>query len=130
LISGGGRCNFTNHSINADNYISHNPHFCKSALSRYTPGDFLALVQKHHIAFRERAHGQLFCDGSSRDILDMLLSECEQAGVSFQLNANIEKIERLGERSFKVYSSQGKYACQSLVVATGGLSIPAIGAKI
>jgi len=128
-MSGGGHCNFTNYYINADNYISHNPHFCKSALSRYTPWDFQTLVQKHHIAFSERAHGQLFCDGSSRDILNMLLSECEQAGISFQLNSKIEKIERLGEHHFKVYSSRGNYICQSLVVATGGLSIPAIGAS-
>ena len=129
LMSGGGCCNFTNYYINADNYISHNPHFCKSALSRYTQWDLLTLVQKHHIAFSERAHGQLFCDGSSRDILNMLLSECEQAGISFQVNSEIEKIEHLGERHFKVYSSGGNYICQSLVVATGGLSIPAIGAS-
>jgi predicted Rossmann fold flavoprotein len=129
LMSGGGHCNFTNYHINADHYISHNPHFCKSALSRYTPWDFLTLVQKHHIAFSEKAHGQLFCDGSSRDILNMLLSECEKAGVSFLLNSKIEKIERLGGHHFKVYSSGGNYICQSLVVATGGLSIPAIGAS-
>jgi predicted Rossmann fold flavoprotein len=129
LMSGGGFCNFTNYHINADNYISHNPHFCKSALSRYTPWDFLTLAEKHHIAFSEKAHGQLFCDGSSRDILNMLLSECEQAGVSFLLNSKIEKIERLSEHRFKVYGSRGNYICQSLVVATGGLSIPAIGAS-
>jgi predicted Rossmann fold flavoprotein len=86
LMSGGGYCNFTNYNISADNYISHNPHFCKSALNRYTQLDFLTLVQKHRIAFSERSHGQLFCDGSSRDILNMLLSECEQAGVTFQFN--------------------------------------------
>jgi predicted Rossmann fold flavoprotein len=129
LISGGGFCNFTNYHINSDHYISHNPHFCKSALSRFTQWDFLSLVQKHHIAFSEKAHGQLFCDNSSRDILNMLLSECEEAGVSFQLNSKIEKIERLGERNFKVYSSRGNYICQSLVVATGGLSMPKIGAS-
>jgi predicted Rossmann fold flavoprotein len=128
LMSGGGRCNFTNYHISADSYISHNPHFCKSALSRYTQWDFLTLVQKHHIAFSEKTQGQLFCDRSSSDILNMLLSECEQAGVSFQLNAKIEQIERLGENHFKVYSSRGSYTCQSLVVATGGLSIPEIGA--
>jgi predicted Rossmann fold flavoprotein len=129
LMSGGGRCNFTNYYIDADNYISHNPHFCKSALSRYTQWDFLTLVQKHRIAFSERAHGQLFCDNSSRDILNMLLSECEQAGIFFQVNSKIEKIEQLGEHHFKVHSSRGNYICQSLVVATGGLSIPAIGAS-
>jgi predicted Rossmann fold flavoprotein len=129
LMSGGGRCNFTNYHINSDHYISHNPHFCKSALSRYTPGDFLRLVQKHHIAFSEKAQGQLFSDGSSRDILNMLLSECKEAGVSFLLNSKIEKIEHVSERHFKVYSSRGNYTCQSLVVTTGGLSIPAIGAS-
>ena len=129
LMSGGGHCNFTNYHINADNYISHNPHFCKSALSRYTQWDFLTLVQKHHIAFSEKTPRQLFCDRSSSDILSMLLSECQQAGVSFQLNTKIEKIEHLGEHRFKVYSSRGNYICQSLVVATGGLSIPAIGAS-
>lgn len=129
LISGGGHCNFTNYHINADNYISHNPHFCKSALSRFTQWDFLSLVQKHRIAFSEKAHGQLFCDGSSRDILKMLLSECKQSGISFQFDTKIEKIERLGEHDFKLYSSQGKIICQSLVVATGGLSLPAIGAS-
>jgi len=129
LMSGGGHCNFTNYHINSDNYISHNPHFCKSALSRYTQWDFLTLVQKHHVAFSEKTEGQLFCDRSSSDILNMLLSECEQARVSIQLNTKIEKIEQLGEHHFKVYSSRGNYICQSLVVATGGLSIPAIGAS-
>ncbi len=129
LMSGGGRCNFTNYCINFENYISHNPHFCQSALSRYTSQDFLTLVQQHNIAFNESEHGRLFCDGSSRDILDMLLSECKQAGVSFQLNSTIEKIEQLGDHHFKVNSSRGDYNCQSLVVATGGLSIPTIGAS-
>jgi predicted Rossmann fold flavoprotein len=129
LLSGGGRCNFTNYHIDADNYISHNPHFCKSALSRYTQWDFLTLIQKHHIAFSEKAHGQLFCERSSRDILNLLLSECEQAGVTFQLKTKIEKIEHPGEHQFKVYTSRGNYTCQSLVIATGGLSIPAIGAS-
>lgn len=129
LLSGGGCCNFTNYYIDANNYISHNPNFCKSALSRYTQWDFLTLVQKHHIAFRKRARGQLFCDGSSRDILNMLLSECEQAGISFQLNSKIEKIEQPGEHRFKVYSDRGNYLCRSLVIATGGLSMPSIGAS-
>jgi len=128
LMSGGRCCNFTNSNIHADNYISHNPHFCKSALSRYTQRDFLALVQKHRISISEKAHGQLFCDDSSQDILNILLSECEQAGVSFQLNSKIEKIEHPSERHFKVVSSKGDYICQSLVVATGGLSVPDSGA--
>ncbi|MCE5274618.1 MAG: NAD(P)/FAD-dependent oxidoreductase [Deltaproteobacteria bacterium] len=129
LLTGGGRCNFTNRSVAADHYVSHNPHFCKSALSRYTQWDFLSLVQKHHIAFCERAHGQLFCEGSSRDILNMLLAECEQAGVSFQLDAKIENIEQAGEHLFLVRSSRASHACESLVVATGGLSIPSKGAS-
>ncbi|HVP35812.1 MAG TPA: NAD(P)/FAD-dependent oxidoreductase, partial [Terriglobales bacterium] len=129
LISGGGHCNFTNYHISSDNYISHNPHFCKSSLSRFTQWDFLTLVQKHHIPFSEKTKGQLFCQRSSRDILNMLLSECEQAGVSFQVNTKIEKIKHSGKHQFEVYTSQGNFLCQSLVVATGGLSIPEIGAS-
>ncbi|MFO7557831.1 MAG: NAD(P)/FAD-dependent oxidoreductase [Desulfobacterales bacterium] len=129
LITGGGRCNFTNYHIHADNYISHNPHFCKSALSRYTQWDFLTLVKKHHIAISEREHGQLFCTGSSRDILNMLLSECKEVGVSFQLDSKIEKIEPSGKHGFNVRAGRGDFFCESLVVATGGLSIPSIGAS-
>ncbi len=129
LVSGGGHCNFTNFHISAENYLSHNPHFCKSALSRYTQWDFLTLVRKHHISFSEKAQGQLFCNGSSRDILKMLLSECEQAGVSFRLSTKIERVEQLGEHRFKVSTSRGNHICQSLVVATGGLSVPATGAS-
>jgi len=129
LVSGGRCCNFTNYHVDTGNYISRNPDFCKSALSRYGPEDFLALVKKHRISYSEREHGQLFCTGNSRNILNMLLAECKQAGVSFRLDSKIEKIERLGERLFKVYSNRGDYACRSLVVATGGLSLPAIGAS-
>ncbi len=133
LMTGGGKCNFTNYNIDSNDYISHNPHFCKSALSQYTQWDFLALVQKHNIPFVEREHGQLFCKGSSRDILNMLLSECKAAGVSFQMNSEIKKIERnlsfhSDENRFKIYTDQDNYFCQSLVIATGGLSIPATGA--
>jgi predicted Rossmann fold flavoprotein len=132
LITGGGCCNFTNCHISADHYISHNPHFCKSALSRYTQWDFLKLVQKHHIAFSERAEGQLFCNRSSRDILNMLLSECKDAGVCFQTDSEIEKIEKIesdGAQGFKVCTDQGDFFCESLVVAAGGLSMPATGAS-
>jgi predicted Rossmann fold flavoprotein len=129
LVSGGGLCNFTNTGISADHYLSHNPHFCKSALSRYTQWDFLEMVRKHQLRFSEKAHGQLFCDSSSRDILDMLLAECAEAGVSFRLCADIEKVEHMGERQFRIHSSQGIYLCRSLVVVTGGLSMPAIGAS-
>ena len=127
LMSGGGRCNFTNYSIEPDNYISHNPHFCKSALSRYTQWDFLALIGRYQIPFHERDHGQLFCNESARDILNMLLAECDKAGVVVQLNTRIDSVERLADR-FHLKTSHGNFTCQSLVVATGGLSIPKMGA--
>ncbi|HEY8037251.1 MAG TPA: NAD(P)/FAD-dependent oxidoreductase [Methylobacter sp.] len=127
LMSGGGRCNFTNYSIEPSNYVSHNPHFCKSALSRYTQWDFLALIGQYQIPFHERDHGQLFCDESANDILDMLLAECEKAGVIVQLNTRIDSVERLADR-FHLKTGNGSFICQSLVVATGGLSIPKMGA--
>ncbi len=127
LMSGGGRCNFTNYSIEAHNFISHNPHFCKSALSRYSQWDFLALIGKYRIAFHERDHGQLFCNESARDILDMLLAECVKAGVIIQLSTDIDSIERLDNR-FSVKTGLDNFSCQSLVIATGGLSIPKMGA--
>ena len=128
LISGGGRCNFTNYSISADNYISHNPHFCKSALNQYTQWDFIELVKQYKIAFHERSHGQLFCDDSAKNILNMLLSECEKAGVSIQLNIHIETIEKTTAQCFSLRTSQGSMDCESLVIATGGLSFPTMGA--
>jgi len=127
LMSGGGRCNFTNYSIEPNNYISHNPHFCKSALSRYTQWDFLALIGRYRIPFHERDHGQLFCDESAKDILDMLLAECDKAGAVVQLNTHIDSIDRPTER-FQLKTGNGNFTCQSLVVATGGLSIPKMGA--
>jgi predicted Rossmann fold flavoprotein len=127
LMSGGGRCNFTNYSIEPNNFISHNPHFCKSALSRYTQWDFLALIGRYQIPFHEREYGQLFCNDSAKDILAMLLTECDKAGVVVQLNAHLDKIERQGEQ-FQLTTSQGNFTSQSLVVATGGLSIPKMGA--
>ncbi|HEY8160047.1 MAG TPA: NAD(P)/FAD-dependent oxidoreductase [Methylobacter sp.] len=127
LMSGGGRCNFTNYSVEPDNYISHNPHFCKSALSRYSQWDFLALVGRYRIPFHERDHGQLFCDESAKDILDMLLAECNMAGVVVHLNTCINSVERLADK-FHVKTGSGSFTCQSLVVATGGLSIPKMGA--
>lgn len=128
LMSGGGRCNFTNYEVGPDNYISHNPHFCKSALSRYTQWDFLALVGRYHIPFHEREHGQLFCDESARDILNMLLSECNNAGVVIKLNTSIDTIAPASDKGFHLKTNKGNYVCQSLVVATGGLSIPKMGA--
>jgi predicted Rossmann fold flavoprotein len=128
LMSGGGRCNFTNYSVEPGNYISDNPHFCKSALSRYTQWDFLALIGRYQIPFHERDHGQLFCDSSAKDIVDMLLAECERAGAAVRLNTRIDSIERL-DGQFQVKTSNGHFSSQSLVVATGGLSIPKIGAS-
>jgi predicted Rossmann fold flavoprotein len=128
LMSGGGRCNFTNYEVGPDNYISHNPHFCKSALSRYTQWDFLALIGRYRIPFHERDHGQLFCDESARDILNMLLSECNKADVVIQLNTSIGAIEQAIDKRFQLKTNKGNYICRSLVVATGGLSIPKMGA--
>ena len=128
LMSGGGRCNFTNYSIEPDNFISNNPHFCKSALSRYTQWDFLALIARYQIPYHERDHGQLFCNDSAKDILTMLLKECADAGVIVQLNTAIESLEKL-TNGFHLKTNQGHINCQSLVVATGGLSIPKMGAS-
>jgi predicted Rossmann fold flavoprotein len=129
LISGGGRCNFTNYTISAESYISHNPHFCKSALSRYTQWDVIELVQRYNIAYHERDHGQLFCDHSAKDILAMLLNECKLAGASVFLNTAIKHLTKVDERHFVVDTSRGNYQCQSVVIASGGLSFPKMGAS-
>ncbi len=128
LMSGGGRCNFTNYSIEPDNFISNNPHFCKSALSRYTQWDFLALIARYQIPYHERDHGQLFCNDSAKDILNMLLKECAAVGVVVQINTAIESLEKL-TNGFHLKTNQGDISCESLVVATGGLSIPKMGAS-
>ena len=128
LMSGGGRCNFTNYTVDADNYISHNPHFCKSALKRFTQWDFLALVQQYNIPFHERLHGQLFCDHSAKDILDMLLAECRRHAVSIRLQCPVQRVCANVGGGFRVETEQGIWHCRSLVVATGGLSIPKMGA--
>ena len=127
LMSGGGRCNFTNYTVEPSHYLSNNPHFCKSALSRYTQWDFLALIAKYQITYHEREHGQLFCNESAKDILGLLLLECSEAGVVLQLNTTIETIAKIAEQ-FHLKTSQGIFQSQSLVVATGGLSIPKMGA--
>lgn len=127
LMSGGGRCNFTNLSIEPQNYLSHNPHFCKSALSRYSQWNFLSLVTRYQIPHHERAHGQLFCNDSARDILTMLLAECENAGVVIKLNTSVDSLSKTAD-GFHLITSAGRFACQSLVVASGGLSIPKMGA--
>jgi predicted Rossmann fold flavoprotein len=126
LISGGGRCNFTNIHTTPAQFVSKNPHFCKSALSRFTPQDFISLVKKHRISFHEKKLGQLFCDGSARSIVDLLVHECEDAGVTFYLNCKIERVEK--PDGFRLLTSQGSFQANSLVIATGGLSIPQIGA--
>ena len=129
LMSGGGRCNFTNMDISADNYISQNPHFCKSALSRFTQWDFINLVQAHNIPYHERDHGQLFCDNSARDIINMLLQECEQVNAGISLKTDIDHISQKQNQTFEILTSKGHYQCQSLVIASGGLSIPTMGAS-
>jgi len=126
LISGGGRCNFTNIHCRPENFLSSNPHFAKSALARYTPADFIALVEKHHIPYHEKTLGQLFCDRSARDILGMLEGECRDANVSIFLNTKVQEAVR--DTDFVVRASNGEFRAPALVVATGGLSIPKIGA--
>ena len=130
LISGGGRCNFTNIHCQPENFLSSNPHFAKSALARYTPADFTALVEKHHIPYHEKTLGQLFCDRSARDILGMLESECREAGVSIFLNSKIEDVSRTTEFVVRASNrtSNDDFRAPALVVATGGLSIPKMGA--
>ena len=127
IISGGGRCNFTNFHAKAENFISQNPHFCKSALARYTPQDFVELVKKHRIEFYEKKLGQLFCRERSRQIVEMLLEECRKAKVEIRLNCSLKSVSK-GEFFEVETKNQGKFSCQSLVIATGGLSIPHIGA--
>jgi predicted Rossmann fold flavoprotein len=126
LISGGGRCNFTNIHARPENFLSSNPHFAKSALARYTPADFIALVEKHRIPYHEKTLGQLFCDRSARDILGMLEEECRAANVSIFLNTRVQEVSRTTELVLR--TSDAEFYAPALVVATGGLSIPKIGA--
>lgn len=125
LMSGGGRCNFTNLDVQPSNFISQNPHYCKSALSRYTQWDFIALVNKYDIAYHEREHGQLFCDDSAKDILSMLLQECREAKVQILDNCEVDAVSY--SEKFELDTSDGAITAQSLVVATGALSIPTLG---
>ncbi|NKB76512.1 MAG: aminoacetone oxidase family FAD-binding enzyme [Gammaproteobacteria bacterium] len=135
LMSGGGKCNFTNLDIQASNFICDNPHFVKSALSQYTQWDFIDVVKKHNISYTEKSHGQLFCDRSAGDILKMLTSECDAVGVEVLLNGEIDEVilplasqaEEDTERSIRVSGNVGGFRCRNLVVATGGLSIPTLG---
>lgn len=128
LMSGGGRCNFTNLGTTPQNFLSSNPHFCKSALARYTPEDFLALVEHHRIAWHEKELGQLFCDESSKLILRMLLAECEAGGVRIEIDCAVERVEH-GPDGFRLHTARGPVQTARLVVATGGLSIPTMGAS-
>lgn len=147
LMSGGGRCNFTNYFVEPEHFIGTNPHFCKSALSRYPSWEFIAMVEGHKIPYHEREHGQLFCDDSAQDILTMLLDECRAVGVQVRLNTKIDSVntvDRDNNNRFQLATSkalnkkdmaigakpsQVSYSCESLVVATGGLSIPTMGAS-
>jgi len=127
LVSGGGRCNFTNVHATADSFLSANPHFCRSALARYTPGDFIALVERHGIAYHEKELGQLFCDQSARLIVNMLMDECRQADVRIEVGCIVTAVERTVD-GFALETSLGTVRAAALVVATGGLSIPKMGA--
>ncbi|EQD29698.1 hypothetical protein B1A_20578, partial [mine drainage metagenome] len=127
LMSGGGRCNFTNTGTTTANFISANPHFCKSALARFTPRDFIALVDRHGIAWHEKELGQLFCDDSSRQIVRMLLDECAAVGVRVETRCSVERVRRR-DQGFALTTTLGEVHAQALVVASGGLSIPSMGA--
>jgi len=127
LMSGGGRCNFTNLGTTPEHFISANPHFARSALARYTQFDFIDLVERHGIAYHEKTKGQLFCDDSSKRIVAMLLAECEAAGVDIETGAGVRRVEAVGTR-FCVQAARGPVEAESVVIATGGLSIPKMGA--
>ena len=133
LMSGGGRCNFSNLDVQPQHFLCQNPHFVKSALSQYSNWDFISLVTKYDVAYHEKDEGQLFCDESAKDILSLLKSECEQSEVSFKLKCLTHKVSKTknaesdDEARFTISTSDGKFRCQSLVVATGGLSIPTLG---
>ncbi len=126
LISGGGRCNFTNVHSRPENFLSSNPHFCKSALARYTPRDFITLVEKHGIAYHEKTLGQLFCDRAAQDVVGMLENECRNVGVQIFTRTQVKEVDR--SSSFVVHTEGAEFQGEALVVATGGLSIPKIGA--
>ncbi len=125
-ISGGGRCNFTNLEASPENYLSEQPDFCKSALARYTPWDFIALVEKHGVKYHEKKLGQQFCDGSAREIIDLLLAECAEAAVDVRCGTRVLSVEKTDR--FRLTTARGELTCDSLVVATGGLSFAKLGA--
>jgi predicted Rossmann fold flavoprotein len=129
LMSGGGRCNFTNLHVSAENYLSHNPHFCRSALARYTPQDFIDLVERHNIPYFEKTLGQLFCQHKSRDIVNMLLAKCQNNGVVVEYQVSVDEVGSQASGGFAIKTSMGTLSCQSCVVATGGLTIPSMGSN-
>ena len=129
LMSGGGRCNFTNTGTGPANYLSANPHFCKSALARYTPAHFIEMVDRHRIGWHEKTLGQLFCDVSSKLIVKMLLDECAATGVEVRTHCTIERVGRGDDGAFELRTPQGRFDAAALVVASGGLSIPSLGAS-
>src|SRR5271170_5810452 len=129
LISGGGRCNFTNINAGPENYLSSNPDFCKSALARYTPDDFIALVGRHGIAYHEKKLGRLFCDHSSREIVEMLQKECDAAGVEIKTGVDVTEVRRIeSDGCFEIITPDETFSAKRLVIATGGLSLPKLGA--
>lgn len=131
LMSGGGRCNFTNYFVEPENFLSANPHFCKSALSRFGPYDFLALVHKHGVQYHEKTLGQLFCDDKAKDILNLLLQECNEASVEIHTQCKVSHVQRTDSPTrarYHLRTAVGELQCNSLVIATGGLSIPTMGA--
>jgi len=131
-ISGGGRCNFTNRNVAAENYLSQNPHFCRSALTRFSQHDFIKMVERRCIPYHEREHGQLFCDDSAQDIIDMLKDACDAAGVQWAMPCTVRQVARIEGREgmrFSLATERGTFRCQSLVIASGGLAVPQIGAS-
>jgi predicted Rossmann fold flavoprotein len=126
-ISGGGRCNFTNLHTSPENFLSNNPHFCVSALKRFTQHDFIALVEKYSIDYQEKTLGQLFCNGSAKAIIEMLVCECNLAGVKIGLGTSVHSVEK-NQQGFVLGTTAGQITCESLVIATGGPSIPKMGA--
>ena len=126
LISGGGRCNFTNRTVSSENFISQNPHFCKSALAQYNPDNFISLVEKHKIEYHEKKLGQLFCNGSSREIVSMLEKECKDVKVDIVTGCRVDKIEI--NKNFLITTNRANYIAESLVISSGGISIPKMGA--
>lgn len=129
LMAGGGYCNFTNYHIDPNCFLSQNPHFCKSALKQYTQWDFIDLVKKHGIAFHEKTKGQLFCDTKEGQILKLLLDECQQEKISLKLNVSVDRVEKVKDHTYELETTAGKFTCESLIVASGGLSIPSMGSS-